>query len=302
MEKRRILISGADGYIAMHLIKKLREQNFSVYTASRTHNADLFMDFSKPEQIVSTEICDIDTMIHTVSPNENLYQTDVYRAASENAAGIHAALDFCLNNHIKNFIYFSSFHVFGEHVGNLDETAPTLPCSEYGLAHLIAEQTVQLYDRQKELNAWIIRPSNLFGVPESLSAFQRWNLIPFAFCKEAVEQKAIFLLSSGEQLRNFVGINDVVRKIVWILNHAPDQHLIHAFGLETISVYDYARRVQAIGSDLLGEPIQLYRPEGFAETSQFSFTSVLNNPDLLPKDDLNSFITDMITTLMKYHE
>lgn len=298
MEEKCILVSGADGYIALHLIKRLRELGFCVCTASRSQSGDLYMDFSKPEQIAGMRAHGIGTMIHTVSPNEGLYQTDLYRAASENAAGIHAALDFCVQNQIENFIYFSSFHVFGNQEGRLDEKTPVSPCSDYGLAHCVSEQTVQMYDRQKKLNAWIIRPSNLFGVPEDLDKFKRWNLIPFAFCREAAEQKTISLLTPGYQLRNFVGINDVICKIVWILENAPPQRLIHAFGTETISVYDYALRVQAISSEIIGAPVQVYRPEGSGQAARLEFSSVQKDPEILPRDHLDAFIREMTAMLI----
>ena len=302
MEHNRILISGADGYIARHCIRRLRELGFPVSTASRSQGGDLFMDFSQPEQIAGTSIDGVGTMIHTVSPNEGLYQTDPCRAAAQNAAGIHAALDFCVRNQIENFIYFSSFHVFGNQVGCLTEMTPPSPCSDYGLAHCIAEQTAQMYDRQKKLSAWIIRPSNLFGVPEDLDKFKRWNLIPFAFCREAAAQRSISLLTPGHQLRNFVGINDVICKIVWILKNKPAQRLIHAYGTETISVYDYAKRVQAISSKIMEAPVQIHRPEGDGQTARFAFSSVLTDPEILPGDRLDDFIRDLTTTLIARQE
>lgn len=202
MKLKTVLISGAEGYIALHLIKILNEHGYHVLTASRNPCSDIYMDFSKPEQIANLEIDGIDAMIHTVSPNESLYKTEIYHAVSENTTGIHSALDFCVKNHIHNFLYFSSFHVFGNKEGLLDETTLVAPCNDYGLGHYIAEQTVQMYDRQRKLRAWIIRPSNLFGVPVDCEKFKRWNLIPFAFCKEAVEHRSITLLTPGSQLRN----------------------------------------------------------------------------------------------------
>lgn len=298
MGKKNILVSGADGYIALYLIRRLRELGFEVCTASRSHGGDLYMDFSQPERVAGISISGVETMIHTVSPNEGLYKTDPYRAAAENAAGIHAALDFCVQNQIKNFIYFSSFHVFGSQEGCLDEKTPVSPCNDYGLAHCISEQTVLMYDRQKKLNAWIIRPSNLFGVPEYLDKFKRWNLIPFAFCKEAAGRKAISLLTPGNQLRNFVGINDVICKVVWILENTPSQRLLHAFGNETISVYEYALRVQAISSEIIGAPVQIYRPKGGGPTRYFTFSSVQKDPEILPRDSLDDFIRELTTKLI----
>ena len=302
MKKSSILVSGADGYIASYLIRGFRALGFSVHTASRSQNGELYLDFSQPAQIAGASISGIKTMLHTVSPNEALFKADPCRAAAENAAGIHAALDFCVRNHIENFIYFSSFHVFGNRGGLLDEATPPSPGNDYGLGHLVSEQTVMLYDRLKKLNGWILRPSNLFGVPVDLDRFRRWNLIPFAFCAEAVRKKSITLLTPGKQMRNFVGIGDVFRKTAWILENAPSRRIFHAYGNETISVYEYARRVQAISSEIIGEPVLINRPDGGGEAAPFSFTSLETDPELLPRDYLDDFIRELSVLLAARQE
>jgi len=302
MGQDSVLVSGADGYIAQHLIRALRERGTVVRTASRGPDGDLYLDFSRPEQIADLRVAGIGTMIHTVSPHESLYRTDPCRAAAENAAGIHAALDFCVRNQIENFIYFSSFHVFGDREGRLDEKTPVSPCDDYGLAHCVAEETVRMYDRRGKLNAWVIRPSNLFGVPANWEKFTRWNLIPFAFCREAAEKGTITLLTPGDKRRNFVGIGDVVRRTLWLLDQRPDRRLLHAYGDETIRVFDYALRVQAIGSELLKAPVRVCRPEGCTRTADFEFTSLRKDNEILPRDRLDEFIREMMAALMKKRE
>ncbi len=297
---KKILVSGANGYIALHLIQALREHGHQVITASRHPDSDLFMDFSKPEQIADLRVDGIDAMIHTVSPKESLFKTDIYQAVSENSAGIHAALDFCVKNRIENFIYFSSFHVFGSREGLLDETTPPAPANDYGLAHYVAEQTVQMYDRQNKLNAWVIRPSNLFGVPVDSGRFGRWNLIPFAFCKEAAERRRITLLTPGNQRRNFVGVHDVCRIVLWILENeeARSHHLIHAYGKKTMSILEYAGLVQETASRILREPVRIIRPGGAGGAVRLEFTSVCRFPEIRPRDDLSAFVNEMVKAVL----
>lgn len=297
MKLKKILLSGADGYIALHIAKMLKEYGYEVITATRSQGGDLTMDFSNPSAVAALQVDDVDAMVHTVSPNEELYKTDIYRAVTENSAGIHAALDFCVNNHIRDFIYFSSFHVFGNQTGRLVETTPAAPSNDYGLAHCIAEQTVQTYNRSGKVNTWIVRPSNLFGVPVDCSRFKRWNLIPFAFCKEAAEHNTITLLTSGDQLRNFVGISDVCRRLMWILEQRPVERLIHAFGRETMSIYQYALRVQKIAFEVLQQQVQIIRPAGETQAVDFEFASINGNPGLAPLAKIEDFVAEMLKVL-----
>ncbi|MEK3760787.1 NAD(P)-dependent oxidoreductase [Paenibacillus sp. FSL P4-0338] len=298
MKPKTILISGADGYIALHLSQMLQKHNFNVLTATRNKNGMVQMDFSKPSEVASLRMSSIDWMIHTVSPNEALYKTDPYRALSESALGIHAALDFCVANRIKNFIYFSSFHVLGKQDGKLTELTPVAPVNDYGLAHSFAEQTVQLFNRTNLVNTWIIRPSNLFGVPVESEKFKRWNLIPFLFCKEAVERNQITLMTPGNQLRNFVGVSDVCKKVLWILNQSPKERIIHAYGKETYSVLHYASIVQKIASEIYGISVEIVRPEGEDLFIEFEFTSILDESDIAPNSELDNFVAEMIKVLL----
>lgn len=302
MKSNTILISGANGYIALHLAQCLKKHHYNVLTATRDSGGDLGMDFSKPTEVASLISNGIDTMIHTVSPNEMLYKTDPYRALSENVTGIRAALDFCKNNNIKNFIYFSSFHVFGVQEGKLTESTPVAPSNDYGLAHYTAEQTVRMYHRANLLNAWIVRPSNLFGVPVNLNTFKRWNLIPFLFCREAVESNTITLLTPGSQLRNFVGVSDVCKKVKWILEQRPKERLFHAYGNETMSVLQFALLVQKVALEIFGMPVRIIRPEGNDRVADFDFTSVNEPQGLEPNDRLETFVVDLLKALLTGRE
>ncbi|WP_162341675.1 NAD-dependent epimerase/dehydratase family protein [Paenibacillus paridis] len=298
MRIKTVLISGADGYIALHMTQMLRKHNYKVITATRNECGDFRMDFSNPIEIALLKKSGIDAMLHMVSPNETLYKTNPYRALSENATGIHAALDFCKSNSIGNFIYLSSFHVFGTQEGRLTENISVAPRNDYGLAHYTAEQTVQMFDRTKQVNGWIVRPSNLFGVPMNLEKFKRWNLVPFLFCKEAVESNTITLLTPGNQLRNFVSVSDVCKKILWILEQRPTEHIYHAYGNETLSVLQYAKLVQKVAKEIFRLPVQIIRPEGNDQIVDFEFTSLIKNPIIEPTENLETFIKEMLKVLL----
>ena len=296
MKKKTVLISGAGGYIALHIAQALQQQGYLIRKASRNMDADFFMDFSMPNSISSLRAGGIDAMIHTVSPHEALYKSDPLRALAEQTVGIHSALDFCVNNRIQDFIYFSSFHVFGVSSGRLVETSPVAPCNDYGLAHCIAEQAALMYDRQQKVNAWILRPSNLFGVPVDCDIFKRWSLIPFAFCQEAVEHGTITLRTPGNQLRNFVGVSDVCKIVSHVLEQRPKERIFHAYGNQTLSVFQYAQLVQRIALDVFGLTVHIIRPDGRETCPEFEFLSLYDQ--LTPAEPLDTFIEKMLAVLL----
>jgi len=298
MRSKNVLISGANGYIARHLAYMLKLQGNTVVTASRGLDCDLQMDFSHPSVVAGISRSGLDIMIHTVSPNEALFKEDPYRALTEGSAGIHAALDFCKSNGIRDFIYISSFHVFGSSQGRLVEDTAVAPRNDYGLVHFMAEQTVQMFDRTGQVNGWIVRPSNLFGVPLSMESFTRWNLIPFAFCKEAVESGTITLSTPGGQLRNFIGVSDVCNKILWIMDNQPDVRILHAYGKTTMSVLQFASLVKNVAQSAFNLPVAISYPLGHEPVTHFEFNSHYQDDDLRPQDELERFVETMLEVLL----
>jgi len=295
MKQTAVLISGSNGYIAQHLIKRLKAKQYQVFTASRGSDSDHYMDFSQANRIANLDIANIDVMIHTVSPKEELYRTDPYQGLAENATGIHAALDFCVRNHIQRFIYFSSFHVFGKSSGIITEHTPIAPINDYGLAHSVAEQTVAMYDRQQKVNTWIIRPSNLYGVPIDCDLFARWYLIPFNFCKQAVEHRSITLQSSGQQLRNFVAVQDVCYNIEQIIEQQPVERIHHAYGRDTLSVLQYAQLVQVIAWEQFNLEVDVKYAEGNEQVVTFHFGSEHRYE---PQHTIAVFVEEMLSKLL----
>ncbi|WP_433747787.1 NAD-dependent epimerase/dehydratase family protein [Paenibacillus amylolyticus] len=296
---KTILISGANGYIGLHMATLLESLNYRVLKATRDSHGDLLMDFTDPDKVAEIKYSDIDVMIHLVSPSDNMYSESNHEAIIDNTAKVRAALTFCENNKIPSFIYVSSFHVFGVSQGELTEDSPPMPINSYGLAHYEAERTVIRFNRTNGVRTWIVRPSNVFGVPKDLAKFKRWNLIPFAFCEEAVNNHEIILRTSGKQLRNFVGVTDLCRKIAWIIREKPSYEILHAYGEETMSVLNYAYLVQKVSQEKFNMPVQIIHPEVEEEVVHFQFTSSNDCPELYPTESLEIFVYEMLGELLK---
>ena len=108
------------------------------------------------------------------------------------------------------FIYISTFHVYGKESGFFSTKEICNPINDYGLTHYLSEEVIRNTLRGSSINALILRPTNIYGVPIDLKSFNRWSLAPFAFIKESLERGSITLRSSGNQLRNFVHIDQVI--------------------------------------------------------------------------------------------
>jgi UDP-glucose 4-epimerase len=211
----RILVTGASGYIGSYLIRWLsaRRADFgavsrrkpdyleAVLGAAPYYEADI-------ESLASLKVHEsYDVLVHLASAND-IDSADPRNALLTTGFGARLAIDFCQANSIPRMIYFSTFQVYGTNEGTVNETTPTRSRNDYALTHLVGEEYVKLAQQRDEIAGIIFRPTNIYGAPLA-SQVDRWSLVPGCFCKEAHETGKITLQSSGNQVRDFISLEDI---------------------------------------------------------------------------------------------
>lgn len=215
MNTKRVLISGGFGYIGSCLVQHLRSKGYAVGILARSipaHFSDIAGD-------VDVYLCDIsqpincnlrqdyDLFIHLAAAND-IDSKNPELALGVTVLGTRHCLDFCRRNKIKQFVYFSTFQVYGIDSGYVDENTPVRPKNEYAITHFFAEEYVKMYQRQWGIHTLILRPVNIYGA-FIRNGIDRWSLVPGCFCLEAYKNKQITLLSSGRQIKDFISIHDL---------------------------------------------------------------------------------------------
>jgi UDP-glucose 4-epimerase len=293
----RLIISGSTGYLGAYLTKYFRSKSFDVFTAGRRSD-DIYFDFNSTPMFNTTgNLPKVDAFVHCAAANELLCREDAELALHYNVCGTRSALEFCVRNKVEKFVYISTFHVYGAEAGYIDETTCTAPITEYGLNHLLAEEYVKMYARLHQIEVLIVRPTNIFGIPTDMQQFNRWSPIPFSFCKEAVEDSQIQLLSNGLQIRNFVPLVSVADIILQGLNRKQMCQVLNAAGPDNISVRDFAYKVLGIFTDLTGRESKLLAPNCDAAISgnELKVGSVV---EIAVESELDQYIRDFICILL----
>jgi UDP-glucose 4-epimerase len=208
-----ILITGINGYIGSKLSQLLVSNGHTVNGLVRKNNTiSERLDVEVFEADIRHPILlhlqkQYDFIIHLASAND-IDSANPKEAYEVTTLGTKNCLEFSLKNNIKNFIYLSTFQVYGELDKDFSETSPKNPLNEYGITHLFAEQYVEMYSRKHTINYLILRPTNIFGAPR-FKEIDRWSLVPGCFCKEVFKSNIITLQSSGIQLRDFIDLGDL---------------------------------------------------------------------------------------------
>jgi len=262
----KVIVTGANGFIGSYLCWYLTKNGYEVVAASKNFHPgtksllqgikQISFNLLAPDQYSHlTESADC--IIHTATAND-VISKDTAAGIELSAIGTKNILDFAVNNNIPKCIIFSTLQVYGtELTGLIDEQSPLLFRNDYGLNHIYAELIGQLYTRQEKVSCIAVRPSNVFGRIITPS-FNRWNLVPGCFCKEASETSTITIRSSGRQMRNFVHLENICRGVDSILNHFPvDFEVLNLASSLYLTMKDVAESVKKVFETEFQKPVEI---------------------------------------------
>jgi UDP-glucose 4-epimerase len=261
----RLLISGATGFVGSYLTAYLLKQKVQLgiltrrvpsYLRALTSNIDVYQsEVTKLASLTTSKKYDI--FIHLAAAND-IDSQDPKRALEVTTLGTKYALDFCRQNQIPRFLYFSTFQVYGRNEGKVNEHTPIRCRNDYALTHWFAEECVRMHKREYGNSYIIARPTNIYGRPFN-PEIDRWSLVPNCFCREAFSRQTITLRSSGKQLRDFISLEDV-SKITFKLCEQFDDYqnkIVNIARGKSISVLHVARKVKSIYEQLFKKECRL---------------------------------------------
>ncbi len=257
---RRVLVTGASGYIARRMIPLLRRRGHSVMGLVRSEDTlrddDTELLVADLREPVTLEPRDWDVVVHLAGAND-VDSRDPRAALLDTTLATRHMLDFALRTGARRFVYFSTLQVYGAEWGPIDEHTPLRPRNDYGASHRFAEELVEMTARSHGLDFAILRPANVYGAPERADQ-DRWSLVPGCFCRQVAEEGRITLRSSGLQARDFVSLDRVASFTEAIVRHrGPLGTAVNVASGESLSILECAKLVRKEVHSLLGRPCEL---------------------------------------------
>lgn len=212
----RVLITGGHGNLGSYITIHLANLGYEVYalvknSKNKIKNINykiIEADITNLDDLTNKLDFDIDFCIHTASFNEFFLVDYPKRALEINTLGTRNILEILSQKNIKNFIYFSTFHVYGESSGVITEDTLLNPKNDYASTHLFAEYYIKQFGFTNNLNYTILRLTNSYGVP-IFQDTNKWYLVLNDLTKLAFEKEEILLSSNGEARRDFIYMGDV---------------------------------------------------------------------------------------------
>jgi len=225
VSNKKILITGAAGFIGSHLSDRLAEANellliddFSI--GPRENLAGL--DNRTNVRIVTADIRDrermrelfrgSDVVIHMAISCLRTSLGDPVLSHDVNAGGTLSVLMAAREVAVERFVYVSSSEVYGTaQTVPMSESHPCNPTTVYGASKLAGELYALAYWRTYGLPVSVVRPFNTYG-PREPYAGARAEVIPrFALQLDAGRSPVVY--GDGSQTRDFTYVADTVTGI-----------------------------------------------------------------------------------------
>ena len=236
---KRILVTGAAGFIGFHLSKRLIADgnqvfgldNLNDYYDVRLKQARLaqledlpdfsFVRMGLEEREALHQLFDsgkFDTVVNLAAQAGVRYSlTNPYAYIDSNICGFINILEGCRHYGVKHLVYASSSSVYGANT--------TMPFS----VHHNVDHPVSLYAATKKANELMAHTySSLYGIPTTglrfFTVYGPWgrpDMALFLFTKAILEGHPIDVFNNGRMRRDFTFVDDIVEGVARVIESIP---------------------------------------------------------------------------------
>ena len=236
---KKILVTGAAGFIGFHYVQKLCAAGFNVYGIdnlndyydptlkhARLHELSTLRNFSFEEIDLADNAAMKDYFART-KPEivVNLAAQAGVRYSIENPhayvdsnlTGFMNVLEGCRHNDVQHLIFASSSSVYGANT--------TVPFDEdHGVDH-----PVSLYAATKKSNEMMAHTyAHLYRLPctglRFFTVYGPWgrpDMAYYSFTNKIINGEEIQVFNNGDMMRDFTYIDDIVESMVRLIDHVP---------------------------------------------------------------------------------
>jgi len=252
----RILVTGGAGFIGSNVADRFLALGHEVavldnLSTGRVENVDPRVKLYKADLV---DRAGVDMAVEDFRPevvDHHAAQIDVRHSvenpvfdATTNVLGGIGLLESCVRHGVKKFIYASTGGALYGEGKQLPATEdhPAHPESPYGVSKLALEHYVYCFRLVHGLDATVLRYPNVYGPRQNPHGEAGVNAIFIGLMSEG---KAPTIFGDGEQVRDYLYVDDVVRANELALTRGSGATVNLGWG-KGVSVNDIVRELKAI--------------------------------------------------------
>ena len=220
---KRALVTGGAGFIGGHLVDRLVDDGWKVrvvddFSTGRDENLassrdriELIRGDIRDGELIGRAVEGVEVVFHQAAiPSVSL---SLERPLLTDEVNLHATvglLEAARRSGVRRFVFAASCAAYGDD-GELPkrESLPVHPVSPYALQKYAGEQYCRIYYELHGLSAVSLRYFNVFG-PRQNPESEYAAVVPL-FVRALLKGAAPRIFGDGEQTRDFVYVDDVVR-------------------------------------------------------------------------------------------
>lgn len=229
---KKILVTGAAGFIGSHLVDTLLTAGFEVVGLDNLRNGHLgnleealshqqftFVKGDIVDPFMCLRICkDIEVVYHLACMGVRHSLHSPFENHKVNAEGTLNMLEGAKQNGVKQFFYISTSEVYGKVAEfPISETALPIPITVYGANKLAGEHYTHAYHECFGLNTTVLRIFNNYG-PRAHYEGDSGELIPRTIVN-FFNGKAATQFGDGNVTRDFYYVKDTARILMNMMDN-----------------------------------------------------------------------------------
>lgn len=226
----RIFITGGCGFIGTNTISKLLKTGNKITVLDNSFSSTLdrnLVTFVKADIRNSGDLKrkitgNFDALIHLAAKSDARNMEDFSTFKEINVDGTMNVLELARKNDIKNIVFTSSSHVYGDVKDkSFFESQPINPISYYGASKFFGETICRAYSDFYGINCTVLRLFTVYG-PGG-----RTDMAVMKFIDSIAKDKTIEVFGKGKIKKDFVYIDDVSDGIIKSLNSKAKYEIIN---------------------------------------------------------------------------
>ena len=231
MENKKILILGSSGFLGSHLVKFLLKNNevvqFDMNPPPKKITGSEFIKGSILDKtLVTSAMKDVDVVYHFAAMTDiDIVNDNPAKAIEVNIAGTTNVLEACVQEKIERFIFSSSVYVYSDFGGVYKSTKQA------------CELLIEDYNEMHDLGYTILQLGSVYG-----PGAKQINLIS-RLINEALSLKEIHHYGTGEEVRQYIYVKDVVQAAVTSIDDNYKNKKIILLGNERITISELMDKI-----------------------------------------------------------
>jgi dTDP-6-deoxy-L-talose 4-dehydrogenase (NAD+) len=267
----KVLVTGATGFVGRHLVAALLARGHQVRALARRLEPAQAMPWFDQVEFVGADLhdplldvqrlCDsVDTLVHLAWPGLPNYQGLFH--LEHNLMADYAFIKRAVEAGVTQVQVAGTCFEYGLQNGALDETLACQPANPYGLAKHSLRLFLESLARQQPFKLQWVRLFYLFGEGQNPGSL-------LAALDRAIDQgQALFDMSGGEQLRDFLAVERASAHLADLLGQRDFSGVVNCCSGQPISVRNLVeahieQRSATIALNLGHYPYPAHEPMAF---------------------------------------